>query len=97
MKRNFAIGVGSKLMAPLLEFPLNPLVVVEFTVYNDMEAVRFVGNRLIPGCKINDAQTSMTQSNLPMRCNPRLLAVRAAMFQTPGRIVERSFRNLAVP
>src|SRR5215470_20376488 len=41
MQCNFAIGFCAKLMTALLQLALNPLVIIKFTVYNNMERACF--------------------------------------------------------
>jgi hypothetical protein len=50
MKRDFAISLGSQLMAALLKLTLNSFVIIEFAVDNDVQIICFIGDRLIPCC-----------------------------------------------
>ncbi len=63
--------------------PADRLEVVELAVDDDVERLVFVGDRLIAGGQVDDAQPRVSEARAPVRGRPGRLVVRAAMHETP--------------
>ncbi len=70
-------------MALGFQAPADRLEVVELAVDDDVERFVFVGDRLIAGGQVDDAQPRVPEAGAPVRGRPRRLVVRAAMHETP--------------
>ena len=73
--------MGAQLVAAADQLALDALVVVELAVDDDVQAFVFVGDRLIAGCQVDNAQPRMPQRDAAVRRDPMPLAVRPAMVQ----------------
>src|SRR5438128_11558145 len=96
MKRNFAVRPRPKPVSSLFEFFLDRLVTVEFTIHDDPKGFVFVGNWLISGRQVDDAQPCVSEADSTIGCEPVALSVRAAMTETPCRPLQRLSRNRAM-
>jgi hypothetical protein len=65
----------------LFQIPLNRFESVKFAVDDDGDRLIFVGDGLIAGRKVNDAQPGMTQRHPAVRRNPLTLRIRAAVMK----------------
>ena len=63
----------------------DPLEVVELAVDDDVEAVVFVGERLIAGREVDDAQPRVAEARTPVRRDPDCLGVGAAVHEAGRR------------
>jgi hypothetical protein len=82
MQSDLTVGPCSKLVPPLLKFPPLALEIVKFSVDDNPNAVVFVGDGLVAGGQINDAQARMTQGDTMVGGNPGSLAVFRAWVET---------------
>src|SRR5437667_8713809 len=96
MKRNFAVRPRPKLMSSLFKLPLNRLITVELTIDDDPKGFVFVGNWLISGRQVDDAQPCVSQTDSTVRCDPVTLSVRTAMTNTHCRFLQRLGANGAM-
>src|SRR5881396_4135560 len=96
MKRNFAVRPRPRLVSCLFEFFLDRLVTVELTIHDDPKRFVFVGDWLISGRQVDDAQPRVSQTDSTVGCDPVALSVRAAMMETPGRPLQRLGSNRAM-
>ena len=85
----------AKTVPALLELASLTFEIVELTVYNDVDAPVFVGNRLIAGGEIDNAQTGVTQTDPLVIGNPNLLMIRPAMNEGFRSALKRLSRNTA--
>ncbi len=83
-------------MAARLELGADALEVVELAVDDDVERLVLVGDRLIAGGQVDDAQPRVPEARAPVRGRPRRLVVRAAMNETP-RGGENAIRRNTTP
>ena len=67
------------------------LEVVELAVDDDVERLVFVGDRLIAGGQVDDAEPRVSEARTPVGRRPSRLVVRAAMHEPP-RGGENAFR-----
>ena len=79
-------------MARVIERTLHALVVVELSVDDDVEALVLVGDRLIAGVEVDDAEARMPEPDTAMRRDPVSAPVRPAMVERP----RRSFQRLCI-
>ena len=96
MKRNFAVRPRPKPVSSLFEFFLDRLVTVEFTIHDDPKRFVFVGDWLISGRQVDDAQPCVSQTDSTVGGDPVTLSVRAAMTKTPCRALQRLGSNRAM-
>ena len=93
VKRNLAVRSRAKDMTVALERLANPLEVVELTVGDDAQPFVLVGDRLIAGFEIDDAQARVAEPGAAVRRRPDVLRVRPAMAQPSSRQGERLARR----
>jgi hypothetical protein len=84
MQRYLAVGFGSESMAALFEFASLTLEIIELTIDDDPYALVFVGDGLVTGCEIDNAQAGVSQADALIGGNPRAATIRAAMMKRLG-------------
>src|SRR5207249_6110143 len=82
MQGNLTVRASSQPMPGLFELVLDRLVAVEFAVDNDLKLFVLIGDRLISGRKINDAQACVPETDPGVRSDPIALAIRTTMAET---------------
>ena len=73
MDDGLGVGAGSIAMARLLEFLADGGVVVDLAVEHDPDRLVFVGERLMTGCQVHDAQPSVADRCLLIRKQPGIV------------------------
>jgi hypothetical protein len=68
-------------MSAPLQFASLAFKVIKLAVDNDMNPLVLVGDRLIAGREVNDAQPRVTETGTVIGGQPDTLAVRAAMME----------------
>src|SRR5947209_18188109 len=58
MHNNFSIAVCSKVVAMYLQFLLKLIIVVNFSIEDDEDALIFVKNGLMPACYVDNGETA---------------------------------------
>src|SRR5262249_50787584 len=86
---DFAVRSGAQPVALLLELALDALVVVELAIDHDVQALVLIGDRLITGDQVNDAEARVPEPDAAMWRDPLPLPVRSAMVQTARRAFQR--------
>ena len=74
----------------------DPLEVVELAVGDDAQPAVFVGDRLIAGLEIDDAQPRVAEAGAAIERGPDVLGVRTSMTQPPRRARDRLSVNSTV-
>src|ERR1700730_15067304 len=83
VQRDLAVRSAAKGVALSRQRIAGFLEVVELAVDDQPEPAVFVGDRLIPGLKIDDAESRVAESGTPLRRNPDALCIRTAVAETP--------------
>ena len=83
-------------MAPALQVGAQVLKIVEFTVYRDMQCTGGVGNGLVAGSRVHNAQAHMPQGDTGIRRQPHTLVVGPAVLHNLQTFVEVTLVNLFV-
>src|SRR5262249_30869148 len=96
MQRDLAVGARAKAVAALLQFALDAFIIVELAIDDDPGALVFVGDGLIAGHQIDDAEPRMAEADAPMWRDPGALPVGTAMMEAGDAALERSRRNGSV-
>ena len=81
MERNLAVRPRPEVVTVALEVAANPLEVVELAVGDESQRARFVGDRLIAGLEVDDAQACVAEAGTPVGRDPDVLGVRSPMPQ----------------
>ena len=76
-------------MTCLFEFLLDGLITVKLSVHNDSKALILIGNRLVPGRQIDNAEPCVAETNSTILSDPMTLTVRATMMQAFGCPLQR--------
>src|SRR5207247_11483056 len=79
---SFAVRAMSRPLTGLFEFVRTLLVAVEFAIDNDLNLFVRIGDRLISGRKINDAQAGVPETDPGVRSDPIALTIRTTMAET---------------
>src|SRR5215471_10555139 len=95
MQCDFTIRPRAQMVTRTFELALSGFIVVEFAVNNNVLAPILAGNGLVSGREVDNAESCMTQSYLPIRRNPLPLSVRAAVIKSPGSLLQHRRRNRA--
>jgi hypothetical protein len=66
-------------------------MIENLAVENDPEGAVFIANGLLPAAEVNDAQTSVTQTDVVIEVNAKL--VRAAVPDHGQHLPQRAFRR----
>jgi hypothetical protein len=79
MQCDLAVRLRPEAVTALLQFATLPLKIIELAVHNDVNALIFICDRLIPAGKVDDAQTGMAKADTVVGRQPHALMVRPAM------------------
>ena len=96
VQRDLAVRSSPEAMPLGLQAAADRLEVVELAVDDDVERLVFVGDRLIAGGQVDDAQPRVSEARTPVRGGPGCLVVRAPMNEAP-RGGENAVRRDATP
>src|SRR5215472_16199948 len=80
MQCDFAIRTRAQVVSRTFEPALSGFVVVELTIDDNVLAPILTRNGLFSGSKVDNAESSVTQSYQPVRGDPLPLPVRPAMI-----------------
>ena len=80
-------------MSSRLKFALNPLILIKLPIGNDVGAVILARDRLVAGGEIDNAQSSMAQSNAIVPADPLALSVRPTVIERLRCAFKRCRRN----
>jgi hypothetical protein len=83
VQRDLAVRFRLEMVPLGLKVAADRLEVVELAVGDDVERPVFVGDRLIAGGQVDDAQPRMAQPDAPVGRGPDRLIVRSAVDQPP--------------
>src|SRR5215472_5295141 len=81
MESDFAVRTCPQPVSSFLELLLDRLITVEFAVHNNAKASIFVGDGLISGRQIDNAEPRVAEADAAISCNPMALAVRTTMME----------------
>lgn len=75
-------------MSSLFELRLDRLITVEFAIYNNAKAFVFVGDGLVSGRQIDNAEPRVAKSDAADCCDPMTLTVRTTMAEALGGLLQ---------
>ena len=93
MQRDLAVRTRAQPVTTRFELALDALVVVELAVDDDVQPLVLVGDRLVAGRQVDDAQPGMPQADASMGGDPLPLPVRPAVVEPFGRAAEQLGRD----
>src|SRR5262245_11917605 len=96
MQGYLAVGARSEPVSRSLELLPDPLEVIELAVDHDPLRFVLVGDGLIPGGEVDNAEPRMTQSSEPVGREPGALTVGPAMVER-GHSVSKGIRRDRLP
>ena len=96
VEKYLAVGARTQAVAAHDELALVASVVVELTVHDDVELLILVGDRLVAGGEVDDAEPRVPHAHPSVRRDPLSLPVGAAVVQRLGGAPERVGGDRAV-
>src|SRR3974390_1501356 len=82
MQSHLTVRPSSELMAALLQVASLPFKIVKLPVGNDVDTCILVGDRLIAGGEIDNAQARVAKGDTPICRNPGTVAIGATMMES---------------
>ena len=88
MEGDLAIGTRAKRVAESLQICGDAVVIVEFSVGNELQVAGFIGDGLGTGLEIDDAQAGVAEGGAPIWGEPGAMAIGTTMAELVQGMVE---------